>query len=209
MNLFHPDKRGLCFMQKNKGGVLHQKERGFALLSGLLLIRDVSINIPFSSTPVSSTAIHNSQSPSALHLSAQKVLIQARESCERLLRILKVLKCGIHFFSGLKNPNFCNKKTLYSPSNLALSGAPSVAGSFQHKKSKDKSEQELTYYLKNLIFVLRKSVSLNLLLCNKLHLKAIAFENTLLNFEITVIMQLQSVNAPVWEEAQQQLLMRT
>lgn len=110
MNLFYPDKRGLCFMQKNKGGVLHQKERGFALLSGLLLIRDVSINIPFSSTPVSSTAIHNSQSPSALHLSAQKVLIQARESCERLLRILKVLKCGIHFFLGLKIPIFVIKR---------------------------------------------------------------------------------------------------
>lgn len=52
-------------------------------------------------------------------------------------------------------------------------------------------------------------VSLNLLLRNKLHLKAIAFQDTPLNFEITVIMQPKSVNAPVWEEAQQQLLMRT
>jgi len=60
-----------------------------------------------------------------------------------------------------------------------------------HFRTKKKQRQKCTgadLLFKEFHFEL--SVSLNLLLRNKLHLKAIAFENTLLNFEITVIMQL-------------------
>lgn len=79
-----------------------------------------------SSSTLSAAGLGSSRS--ALDLSAADSVIEARESCERVT--FERLKMWNTLSSAFENPPLCDKKVLYSPSNPALLGAPSAAGSF-------------------------------------------------------------------------------
>lgn len=134
-NIFNHVNRGAWFIQKQKDCVLCQKEevfwvsgRGFTDQKGFHQCRYHCLPTasPSPETLPSGTAIYNSQAQSALDLSAEEVLTQGQECCERVTS--ERLKMWNPLSSGFENPPLCDKKTLYSASNFALSGAPSATG---------------------------------------------------------------------------------